>query len=79
MKTDKEITIELAKNKADEFLIKKELDIAKQQFINELKNGLGEEIKTNIKDLNKPIKLKKPFKLKIKDFFRRISKVLGNE
>jgi hypothetical protein len=79
MKTDKEITIELAKNKADEFLIKKELDIAKQQFINELKNGLGEEIKTNTKDLNKPIKLKKPFKLKIKDFFRRISKVLGNE
>ena len=79
MKTDKEITIELAKNKADEFLIKKELDIAKQQFINDLKNGLGEEIKTNTKDLNKPIKLKKPFKLKIKDFFRRISKVLGNE
>ena len=79
MKTDKEITIELAKNKADEFLIKKELDIAKQQFINELKNGLGEEIKTNNKDLNKPIKLKKPFKLKIRDFFRRISKVLGNE
>lgn len=78
MNIDKEITLEIAKNKADEFVIKKELDLAKQQFINDLKNGLGEEIKTNFKDLNKPIKLKKPFRLKVKEFFKRISKVLGN-
>ena len=78
MEIDKEITLEIAKNKADEFVIKKELDLAKQQFINDLKNGLGEEIKTNFKDLNKPIKLKKPFRLKVKEFFKRISKVLGN-
>ena len=76
MEIDKEITLEIAKNKADEFVIKKELDLAKQQFINDLKNGLGEEIKTNFKDLNKPIKLKKPFRLK--EFFKRISRVLGN-
>lgn len=78
MNIDKEITLEIAKNKADEFVIKKELDLAKQQFINDLKNGLGEEIKTNFKDLNKPIKLKKPFRLKVKEFFKRISRVLGN-
>lgn len=78
MEIDKEITLEIAKNKADEFVIKKELDLAKQQFINDLKNGLGEEIKTNFKDLNKPIKLKKPFRLKVKEFFKRISRVLGN-
>lgn len=78
MDIDKEITLEIAKNKADEFVIKKELDLAKQQFINDLKNGLGEEIKTNFKDLNKPIKLKKPFRLKVKEFFKRISRVLGN-
>ena len=78
MEIDKEITLEIAKNKADEFVIKKELDLAKQKFINDLKNGLGEEIKTNFKDLNKPIKLKKPFRLKVKEFFKRISKVLGN-
>jgi hypothetical protein len=78
MDIDKEITLEIAKNKADEFVIKKELDLAKQQLINDLKNGLGEEIKTNFKDLNKPIKLKKPFRLKVKEFFKRISRVLGN-
>ena len=78
MEIDKEITLEIAKNKADEFVIKKELDLAKQQFINDLKNGLGEEIKTNFKDLNKPIKLKKPFRLKVKEFFKRISRVLCN-
>lgn len=78
MEIDKEITLEIAKNKADEFVIEKELDLAKQQFINDLKNGLGEEIKTNFKDLNKPIKLKKPFRLKVKEFFKRISRVLGN-
>jgi hypothetical protein len=78
MNLDKELTLELAKNKADEFVIKKELDLAKQQLINDLKNGLGDEMKTDFKDLNKPIKLRKPFKLKVKEFFNRISKVLGN-
>lgn len=77
MNLDKELTLELAKNKADEFVIKKELDFAKQQLINDLNNGLGEELKTNFKELNKPIKLKKPFRLKLKEFFNRISKVLG--
>ena len=73
---DKEITMELAKNKADEIIVRQELDSAKQQFINELNNGLGEELRMGI--INKPIKLKKPFKLKVKEFFNRISKTLGN-
>lgn len=78
MSEDKELAIELAKNKADEFVIRKELDMAKQQLINELNSGLGEEIKFNFKDLNKPIKFRKPLSLKIRDFFNRINKVLGD-
>ncbi len=73
---DKEITMELAKNKADEIIVRQELDSAKQQFINELNNGLGEELRMGT--INKPIKIKKPFKLKVKEFFNRISKTLGN-
>jgi len=73
---DKEITMELAKNKADEIIVRQELDSAKQQFINELNNGLGEELKMGV--INKPIRLKKPFKLKVKEFFSRISKTMGN-
>lgn len=73
---DKEIAIELAKNKADEIIVKQELDSAKLHLINDLNNGLGEELKMGV--INKPIKLKKPFKLKIRQFFKRISKTLGN-
>lgn len=75
---DKEIALELAKNKADEIVVCKELDSAKQNFINELNNGLGEEIKNNCNEYNKPIRIKKPFIYKVKKFFKRISSVLGN-
>lgn len=78
MNLDKQLTIELAKNKADEFVIKKELELAKQQFIDELDDSLGEEIRRQVlAEMNKPIKYKKPFKLKLKEFFNRINKVLG--
>ena len=40
------LTVELAKNKADEFVVKKELEIAKRDFINSVQNGVGEEIRT---------------------------------
>lgn len=75
---DKEIALELAKNKADEFVVKKELNTAKTQFINELKNGLGEEIKSKCNEVNKPIKIKKSLGFRLKNFFRRIITVLGN-
>lgn len=77
MMYDKEITLELAKNKTDEIIVKQELDLAKRKLIEDLENGLGEEMKMDFKDLNKPIKLKKPFSLKVKDFFNKINKVLG--
>lgn len=46
MNKNDELAVELAKNKADEFVVKKELEIAKRDFINSLQNDFGEEIKT---------------------------------
>ena len=72
------LTVELAKNKADELVVKKELEIAKRDFINSLQNGFGEEIKTtNNSYYLKPIRIKKPFRYKVRDFFNNISKVFG--
>ena len=72
------LTVELAKNKADELVVKKELEIAKRDFINSLQNGFGEEIKTtNNSYYIKPIRIKKPFRYKVRDFFNNISKVFG--
>ena len=41
--------MELAKNKADEFVVKKELELAKRDFINSLQTDFGEEINTTNK------------------------------
>lgn len=77
MVNDKEIALELAKNKTDEIIVKQELNSAKDKFINDLKNTFGEEMKMDFKELNKPIKLKKPFSMKIKEFLNKINNVLG--
>lgn len=77
MNIDNELTEELMKLHQEEFVIKQELENHKKRFIDDLNNGLGDEIR-NIKELNKPIKLRKPFKMRIREFFDRISKVLGN-
>lgn len=77
MTNDKEIALEIAKNKTDEIIVKQELNSAKDKFINELKNTFGDEMKMDFKELNKPIKLKKPFSMKIKEFFNKINNVLG--
>ena len=72
------LTVELAKNKADEFVVKKELEIAKRDLINYLQNDFGKEIKTtNNSYYIKPIRIKKPFRYKVRDFFNNISKVFG--
>ena len=77
MANDKEIALELAKNKTDEIIVKQELNSAKDKFINDLKNTFGEEMKMDFRELNKPIKLKKPFSMKIKEFLNKINNVLG--
>ncbi len=78
MNKNDELAVELAKNKADEFVVKKELEIAKRDFINSLQNDFGEEIKTtNNSYYIKPIRIKKPFRYKVRDFFNNISKVFG--
>jgi len=75
---NKELQKELIKNKADEYVIMKELRDAKLKMINELNVEIEKDLKNGIKDINKPIKIKRPFTYKIKQFFNRISKVLGN-
>ena len=40
MANDKEIALELAKNKTDEIIVKQELNSAKDKFINDLKELL---------------------------------------
>ena len=50
MANDKEIALELAKNKTDEIIVKQELNSAKDKFINDLKNTFGEEMKMDFKD-----------------------------
>ena len=78
MNKNDELAVELAKNKADEFVVKKELEIAKRDFINSLQNSFGEEIKTtNNSYYIKPVRIKKPFRYKVRDFFNNISKVFG--
>lgn len=75
---DKEVVKELEKMRIEEFLIKEELNLAKQKMIKDLDKSISQELKSDFSELNKPIKIKKPLKLKIKEFFNRISKVLGN-
>lgn len=77
MRTNNEIAIEIAKNKTDEMLVKKELDTAKESFIKKLENGLGEEIKTcGNTYYTKPIKIKKSFIQKIKEFFNKLFSII---
>ncbi len=78
MNKEDELTIELTKKKAEEMVIKKELETAKQSFIKDLENGVGDELRNDLNYINKPIKLKKPFKLRMKLFFYKLNKVLGN-
>lgn len=75
---DKEVVKELEKMRIEEFLLKEELNLAKQKMIKDLDKNISQELKSDFSELNKPIKIKKPLKLKIKEFFNRISKVLGN-
>lgn len=78
MVTDKELKIELAKNRADEFLIKKELDDSKRDFIKSLNNGLGKEIRSfDISSYNVKQKIKTPFGKRTKMFFGKIKKIIG--
>ena len=78
MNNEKELTIELAKNKADEIIVKQELNEAKLKFIEELNETLGKDLKIGFNNLNKPIKIKRTFKDKVKKFFKRINNILSN-
>jgi hypothetical protein len=72
MDKNDEIMIEIAKNKSDEIMAKKELELAKQRFIEEIDNFWQYEF-NNVQ--NKPIK--KPKSVKFKEFWNKLKKVFG--
>jgi hypothetical protein len=47
--------------------------LKKQAFINEIKNGLGEEMKKNLNTIKV---IKKPWYVKFKEFFTKLFKVI---
>ena len=72
-----EMLIEIAKNKADKIVCQQELEQEKNKFINDIMNGIGDEIKTkNGYELNKPIKIKRTFKDKVVRFFQRLNNTI---
>lgn len=75
MTTDKELMLELSKNKADEIIVKQELERNKNEFIKDIQTSLGQEIKSGY--YNKPIKYKKPFSVKFKEFIIKLKTVVG--
>ncbi len=77
MTLNDELNVELAKKKAEEIIIMKELDTSKQKFIDYIKENLNDDVADIAKTYNKPVRYHKPLKLKLKEFFNKISKVLG--
>lgn len=77
MNKSDEISIELAKQKAEELVIMKELDKSKENFIKYVEENLNNLNEIEISKFNQPIRFHKPFKLKLKSFLNKISKVLG--
>lgn len=78
MNESDQIKLELEKNRADEFVVKKELETAKQDFINALNKGVGKEIKTfDLRTYNTPNKHNKSCKDKIRSFFNKLFKIVG--
>lgn len=75
MNTDN-LNREMEKCKSEEFVIKMELEKTKNDFINYLKNEIGDEIKQfDYSNENKPIPYHTPFKEKIKRVIRNITKL----
>lgn len=79
MTEENELMLELAKNKADKLIVQKELEREKNNFINEIMSGIGNEMKDiqNINSFNTPIKIKVPFKVKLHKFKIKLMKILG--
>lgn len=71
-----EMEREINENKQDAIMAEVELQNAKYNFIDEIKNGLGEEIRKYNCYQSKPIKYKKPFKLRFKGIVDKIKYVI---
>lgn len=67
-----DIEREIKANKHDAIISEIELENAKNDFIERVKNGLGDEIKNFRPCGNHTIKRKKPLKLKFSIFLKRL-------
>lgn len=78
MNLDSELMEEISKAKSEKEIIKRELEQSKNSFINYLMENGGNEIQEfDFKKQNQPVVYHKPFKMKVKDFIKRINKVIG--
>lgn len=74
--TDFEMLKELSKNEMDKKVCEEELLREKIEAISKMDNKWFDEI-TKGEDYNKPIKMKKPFKLKWVEFWTKLGKIMG--
>ena len=77
MDSRKEIEIEIAKNRADEIVSRRELDAEKKKMIDKMLNGMGDEIRKTSGDIPKPVKIRKPFTVRLWEFFNKINRIFG--
>lgn len=78
MNKEDELNMELLKNEADKVIVKQELETEKNKFIEALESGMGDEMRNFNRMENAPVKLRKPLKNKITEFFIKLGKVLWN-
>lgn len=71
-----EIEREINENKQDAIMAEAELQNAKYNFIDEIKNGLGDEIRKYNYYQSQPIRYKKPFNIRLKNVLNKIKYVI---
>lgn len=74
---DNQLHKEMVKNQTDKMVSEMELLKDKLDVISKMDKDWFEEI-TKQEDYNKPIKIRKPFKLKFSEFLYKLKKVFGN-
>ena len=67
---------EVLNNKQDAMIADAELENEKNNLVERVKNGVGEDLRNNVQYFSRPTSYKKPFRLRFKAFFKKIRYVL---